>query len=110
MAIWGWSGAILEGWRAENACVVHQNGHLGLVGCHFGGSLWRGQLLGGWAVRIAETTRSPAAGNHHTLSRQRRFYVYFVCETMLHSEIENHEIENQQYHNAYHFKCGIAYY
>jgi hypothetical protein len=37
MAIWGWSVHILEGWRAGNACIVRQNGHLGLVGCHFGG-------------------------------------------------------------------------
>ena len=76
IAIWGWLGAILEGWRAGNARIVHQNGHLGLVGCHFGGSRWRGQWLGGLAVRIAKTTRSQATGNHHTLSRQRRFYVY----------------------------------
>jgi hypothetical protein len=27
----------LEGWRAGNARIVHQNGHLGLVGPHFGG-------------------------------------------------------------------------
>ena len=46
MAIWGWLGAILEGWCAGNAHIVHQNDHLGLVGCHFGGSRWRGQWLG----------------------------------------------------------------
>ena len=74
MAIWGWSGAISEGWRAGNACIVHQICHSELVGCHFGGSRWRGQWLRGLAVRIAETTRSSATGNQHTLSRQRRFY------------------------------------
>jgi hypothetical protein len=72
---WGWSGAISEGWRAGNACIVHQICHSELVGCHFGGSRWRGQWLRGLAFRIAETTRSQATGNRHTLSRQRRFYV-----------------------------------
>ena len=75
MAIWGWSGAISEGWRAGNACIVHEKGHSGLVGCHFGGSSWLGQWLKGLAFRIAETTRIPASGNHHTFSRHRRLYV-----------------------------------
>ena len=36
IAIWGWLGAILEGWRAGNARIVHHNGHFWLVGCYFG--------------------------------------------------------------------------